>query len=52
VGKGAAPCVDADTFRLVLYVLVDDFCKTHPAPEGRGPGLAPARPTRHVASGS
>ena len=36
--------LDADTFLLLLYVLVDDFCKAHLGPEIRpGPAAALGR---------
>lgn len=35
--------LETDTFLTTLYVLADDFCKTHPMPKlpGNDPALAP-----------
>ena len=34
--------IDVDTFVTILYVMVDDFCQSHPCGEARHPGPAAA----------
>jgi hypothetical protein len=34
--------VDMDTFLTILYVMVDDFCQSHPSAKKRHPGLQAA----------
>ena len=37
--------VDSDTFLTTLYVMIDDFCKSHFSPEHRGGALASLTPS-------